>query len=343
MSIRFILAFIILTCSIFSYGQGLQWRERKEAKKLELLYNGKVLTAYCYFDSTEKPILFPIRTVSGKTVTRGYPIASRAGERTDHPHHTGLWFNYESVNGLDFWNNSFAIPAERKHLYGSIDHKNVISHKASSQNASLTTLSNWVDKEGNVLLEERTEFKFQVKENELIIDRIATLKAIAPEVIFKDVKDGLIGIRVARALEMPSKQQDKFVDAMGNETTVAAANNDGVTGMYLNAQGIKGDDVWSTRSEWAALSGKVDGENVSVVIIDHKSNVSYPTYWHARGYGLFAANPLGAKVFSEGKSEVNLVLRKGEEKVFRYRIVIHSGSEVTPAAINQLAADFNRK
>jgi hypothetical protein len=331
-------------CAAFSaHAQGLQWREQKDAKKLELLYNGNVLTAYCYFDSTEKPILYPIRTVSGKTVTRGYPIASRTGERTDHPHHAGLWFNYESVNGLDFWNNSSAIPAERKHLYGSIDHENVVSHKASSQNASLNALSHWVDKVGNVLLEEQTEFTFQVQENDLIIDRVATLKAIAPEVVFKDVKDGLLGIRVARALEMPSKDQGKFIDAMGNETKVSTVNNDGVTGMYLNAQGIKGDKVWSTRSEWASLSGKIDGEEVSIVMIDHKLNVSYPTYWHARGYGLFAANPLGAKVFSEGKNEVNLVLKKGEEKVFRYRIVIHSGSEITPEAINKLAADFNRK
>jgi hypothetical protein len=142
---------------------------------------------------------------------------------------------------------------------------------------------------------------------------------------------------------MPSKQQDKFVDAMGNETTVAATNNEGVTGIYVNAQGIKGDAVWSTRSEWVVLAGKLDGETVSVAMIDHKTNIGYPTYWHARGYGLFAANPLGAKIFSEGKSEVNLVLKKGEEKKFQYRIVIHSGDEITSEAMNKLAADFNRK
>jgi hypothetical protein len=91
------------------------------------------------------------------------------------------------------------------------------------------------------------------------------------------------------------------------------------------------------------LAGKLDGETVSVAMIDHKTNIGYPTYWHARGYGLFAANPLGAKIFSEGKSEVNLVLKKGEEKKFQYRIVIHSGDEITSEAMNKLAADFNRK
>ena len=121
-------------------GQGFEWKEG--TKKVELRWNGKPVTAYCYFDSTEKPILYPVRTLSGITVTRGYPIAPRAGERTDHPHHAGIWFNYESVNGLDFWNNSDAIPAERKPHYGSIEHKEIVSKKASANTGGDTTTSN---------------------------------------------------------------------------------------------------------------------------------------------------------------------------------------------------------
>ena len=337
-----VLLMIMVLSSTLGVAQGFKWKEKKDEKKLELQWNGKLITAYCYFDSTEKPILYPIKTLSGKTVTRGYPIAPRQGERTDHPHHAGLWFNYESVNGLDFWNNSTAIPQERKPHYGSIDHQKVLDVKASAKNASLQTTSHWVNNSGTVILEEHTTFNFSVDGSDFIIDRTAELKAVEPEVLFKDVKDGLIGLRVARALEMPSKQQDKFVDANGIETTVPMTNNDGVTGIYLNAQGILGDAVWSTRSEWVSLSGVLNNEKVSIAIIDHHDNINYPTYWHARGYGLFAANPLGAKVFSEGKSELNMVLRKGETKTFRYRIVIHSGSELTPQRINTLASQFNR-
>jgi hypothetical protein len=322
-------------------GQGFDWKEG--TKKVELLWNGKPVTAYCYFDSTEKPILYPVRTLSGITVTRGYPIAPRAGERTDHPHHAGIWFNYESVNGLDFWNNSDAIPAERKLHYGSIEHKGIVSKKASAKDASLNTRSHWVTPDKKVLLEEKTRFDFSVKGNALIIDRIATLKAVDPAVVFKDVKDGMIAIRVARWLEMPSTQKDKFVDAMGNETTVPLINNDGVTGMYRNAQGIEGDAVWSTRSEWAALSGRYNNEDVSVVIMDHPLNPGYPTYWHARGYGLFAGNPLGAKVFSQGKSEMNMTMKKGETRTFRYRIIIHSGKKLSNEEISGFQSEFSKK
>ncbi|MDH4092621.1 MAG: PmoA family protein [Cyclobacteriaceae bacterium] len=308
-------------------------------KKVEVRYDGKLLTAYCYFDSTEKPVLFPIKTVSGVTVTRGYPIAPRPGERTDHPHHVGLWLNYESVNGLDFWNNSDAISPEKKPHYGSIKHQKILSSESKKDKASLKTLSNWVDQAGNILLEETTYFVFTKKGNDFIIDRVSTLEAKMDEVVFKDVKDGMIAIRVARQLELPSKESGKYVDAHGEVTTVPPSGSD-VTGMYINEEGIRGDDVWSTRSRWAVLNGTKDGETISIAIIDHPKNPGYPTYWHARGYGLFAANPLGQQVFSKGKEELNLVLKEGQKAAFRYRIIVHSGSTLQNTEINQQAADF---
>lgn len=324
------------------YGQGFSFTEVKKKKKVELRYDGKLLTAYCYFDSTEKPVLYPIRTLSGITITRGYPVAARAGERTDHPHHVGLWFNYESVNGLDFWNNSTAIPAEKKAQYGSIRHQKVLETKADKDVATLRTLSHWVDHTGKVLLEEVTEFTFRKKDNNFIIDRTATLKAVVPEVVFKDVKDGMLGLRVARELEMPSAQEDKFVDSHGKVTTVAAASTVGVTGIYVNREGIRGDDTWGKRSDWTCLHGTKDGEKISIAIIDHPTNPGFPTYWHARGYGLFAANPLGQKIFSNGKEALNFKLAQGATAKFVYRVVIHSGSELSAMETDGLMWDFRK-
>ena len=45
-------------------------------------------------------------------VTRGFPLEPRPGERVDHPHHVGLWFNHGDVNGVDFWNNSESLRPE---------------------------------------------------------------------------------------------------------------------------------------------------------------------------------------------------------------------------------------
>ena len=341
----FLCLFCLVSIPLYSSWaqKGFSLVDAPSEKKVKLLYDGRLLTAYCYFDSTEKPVLFPIKTLSGITVTRGFPIAPRAGERTDHPHHVGLWFNYESVNGLDFWNNSQAIAPDRKHLYGSIRHQKILSSKAKPDKAVLETLSHWVDAKGNVLIEETTRFVFTRQGTSFIIDRSCTLKGVADEVLFKDVKDGMLGLRVTREMEMPSTQEDKFVDAHGNVTAVKKLDNEGVTGMYVNREGVKGDDTWSKRSLWTCLNGKKNGENISIAMIDHPGNPGYPTYWHARGYGLFAANPLGQKVFSGGKEELNFKLLRNQSADFNYRVVIHGGNHLSAADLDRFAEDFAKR
>ena len=91
---------------------------------------------------------------------------------------------------------------------------------------------------------------------------------------------------------------------------------------YLSSEGLKGDAVWGTRARWMLLSGTVDTEPVTVVMLDHPDNPGFPTYWHARGYGLFSANPLGQKDFTQGKQELNLAVEPGKSITFRYRVLI---------------------
>src|SRR5687768_2073318 len=95
-------AFLVLSMAAIAQTNGFAIVEKNDKKQVDILFNGKLITAYCYYDSSRKPILFPVNTVDGITGTRGYPYQMIAGERTDHPHHTGIWLNYESVNGLDF-------------------------------------------------------------------------------------------------------------------------------------------------------------------------------------------------------------------------------------------------
>ena len=155
----------------------------------------------------------------------------------------------------------------------------------------------------------------------------------------KDVKDGMFAIRVAREQEHPSDKAYVFIDANGIETKVDKLDNSNITGKYRSSEGIEGDSVWSTRGRWVNLTGKIGYENISVCIIDHPSNINYPTYWHARGYGLFAANPLGEKVFSKGKKELDLKIAPKKSVTFKYRTVIDS-HKLTDGEINVLAADF---
>lgn len=333
---------LLINLTSIAQNTGFTLAERPSENQIDVLYNDKLLTAYCYYDSSRKPILFPVNTVNGVTVTRSYPFKNVSGERTDHPHHTGIWLNYESVNGLDFWNNSTAIAPDKRALYGTIRHKKILQTKSDENTASIIASAEWVRLDNKVLLNEETTYNFRVRGDNFIIDRITTLTATDTTVVFKDVKDGMFAIRVARELELPSKEATKYTDDKGNITTVPPAGSAEVTGMYYSSTGLQGDSVWSSKGPWVTLTGKKDNNDITIGIIDHPSNVGYPAYWHARGYGLFAVNPLGRKVFSQGNEELNFTLKPKESTTFRYRTVIHTGKPLTPAEMNTMASDFSK-
>ena len=327
----------------FCVAQNVKFVANPAERKIDVFVEGQFFTAYIYpSDSVlKKPVLFPIKTSKGTVITRGFPLAPRPNERTDHPHHVGLWLNYESVNGLDYWNNSMAItPENRLQKYGTIRHTG-ISKMKNGKVGKLEVTADWIEKDGTgkVVLKEKTLYKFSGKNDLRVIDRQTTLTATDGDVAFNDVKDGFFALRVARELEHPSDKPDVFTDANGIETKVKVLNNEGVVGKYKSSENIEGEAVWSTRAKWMNLSGKIGSENIVVAMIDHPKNINYPTYWHARGYGLFALNPLGEKVFSNGKKTLNFTLKKGESITFNYRVVVKSG-ELTSAELDKLTADF---
>jgi hypothetical protein len=338
MNKRFNIFFAITMLSIPAYSQ-VAVTPVPGKNKIDVSIGGKPFTSFLFPDTLEKPVLYPVFTVSGTDVTRGFPMNPKPGDPIDHPHHIGIWFNYESLNGLDFWNNSYAIPKERKNLYGWIKTDKILAAKSGPKGV-LSYHANWTNQQNETLVEETTSFTFSESGTRRIIDRETTLKAkVAAH--FADVKDGMLGMRLAHELQMPSTVDEKFTDNKGNVTVVKAGTDKIPTGNYLTSEGRQGNDAWSSRASWCKVYGKMGNDSVSVVIIDHPKNPNYPTFWHARGYGLFAANPLGEKAFTNGKSEKNLKLQPGESVTFRYRIVIdEAGNSLPVAAIRQIESEF---
>jgi len=319
-----------------------QLTENKQDKRVDVTVDGKPFTSYIYPDEIKKPVLYPIRTAKGTIITRGWPLNPRPGERVDHPHHVGLWFNYGDVNGYDFWNNSNDT-GDHKGPFGTIRHRSVDKMTSGDDKAELTVSAEWQKPDGIPLMLENTRYIFSGEDDNRIIDRITTLTARQEDILFKDNKEGLIAIRVARELEHPSTSAEIFTDARGKATSVPSMNNEGVTGLYQSSQGIKGDDVWGTRARWVSLNGTIKEELIAVVIMDNPQNIGYPTYWHARGYGLFAANPLGQKAMSNGKEELYFKLPAGKSVTFRHRVIVHSGDKLTPEQVNASYQKFVQK
>ena len=311
----------------------------------DILIDGKLFTSYLYTDTIpdlKKPVLFPIISAGGSTITRGYPLEPQPEERIDHPHHIGMWLNYGDVNKIDFWGHSNAIPLEERYRMGTISHTKLKQIKSGKGSGSLEVEMDWLNAENQILLNENTKFVFMAGENYRIIDRITTLTAQKDKILFEDTKEGMMAIRVTRALELPSDKPVVLSDAHGNKTEVAKLDNTGVTGKYLNSEGIEGLDVWGKRASWVSLYGKIHEEDVAIIIFDHPENVGHPTYWHARGYGLFSVNPLGQVDFTHGKEELNFKLDPGESVTFKYRTLIYTG-KIDETAINEAYNNYIKK
>src|SRR6202453_216143 len=321
--------------------QGVQVVPDEAHQRVDITIDGKPFTSYVWPSSLKKPVLYPLITADGIDVVRGFPLAPRPGERVDHPHHAGLWFNYGNVNGFDFWNNSDAIKPEARSKMGTILHTRIVSATSGADRGELVVESVWVTGEDKQILNQTTRYIFARHDHARLIDQVVTLKAL-DHAVFKDDKEGLLGMRVARWLESPEEKGGVFMDANGNPTKVDSPPKEGsnpATGAYLTSEGVEGPAVWSTRGRWCTLTGNTGPRTVTIAIIDHANNPNYPTYWHARGYGLFAANPLGRHVFDPKAAELDFTLDKGQSATFRYRVLLITGKP-SPGEMNAEADRF---
>lgn len=262
-----------------------------------VIIEGKPFTTFHYGADANKPFLAPLRSASGKIVTRLFPMEKVPGESRDHLHHRGLWFSYDDVNGVKFWEND---PSYTKPRMGRIVVRGS-SWKDGNPAGTLTAVMEWRDPEGKVLLVEDRDMVFYPDPKLRTIDFYATLTA-AQDVTLGDTKEGAFAIRLAESFT--ERKGGRIVDA------------DGRTGMVK---------VWGKRSNWVDYTGEVDGERLGVAILDHPRNPHYPTYWHARDYGLFALNPFGQHAFDPDAAPNQTKLATGQKLVFRWRVVIHPG------------------
>ena len=290
-------------CLVPAFGQV---KFEKQADRIVVEIDRQPFTTFYWGGDAPKPYLHPLRSASGKIITRGFPMEQIPGESRDHPHHRGLWFTHGEVSGANFWMNEKGYkPEESGHI--------IPKGEPSSKGNSIHARFEWQHPDGKPLLTEDRIMTFSGQGNLRMIDFDVTFTAI-DTVKWGDTKEGFFAIRLA----------DKLTEKSG-------------TGRMVNAEGASGmKNVWGKPSAWVDYSGDLDGEKVGVAIFDHPGNFRHPTYWHARDYGLFAANPFGEHDFFNDKTrDGSLTLKPQQALRLRYRVVIHSGTFA--------AADFYRE
>ncbi len=289
-----------------------QVRITQGTNQIDIAIDGKPYSTYFYGPEVAKPYLYPLRAPSGTPVTRSFPMANVEGESTDHPHQRSLWFAHSRVNGYDYWNNEFSYKGDK---LGHIFITKITKAEGGPKIGEIDSTASWTQSDGKVILIEDRKMIFHSGGPDRVIDFDFTLTA-KDTATFQDEKDGVFGLRLAAALEE--------LNAPGIKDQPITPER---TGIMTCAEGrTKESNCWGTRANWMDVSGAIAGEKLGVAIFDHPDNPGHPTYWHARGYGLFAANIFGRNAFT-GKREPpgDVTLKPGESMHFRYRVVIHPG------------------
>ena len=297
---------------------------KSSSDRIDVKIDGKPFTTLFYGADAPKPYMHPLRTASGKVITRGYPMDMIEGESKDHPHHRGLWFTHGNVNDIDFWASeksqravagSTAKKGPEPSEKGVVLIRKVADVKGGKKSGTLHLLFDWQDLSGKTLIKENRVMTFYPGVTDRVMDFDITLTA-SETVTFKDTKEGMFAIRLATELEEKN------------------------SGKMHNAEGAVGEkNVWGKRSPWVDYAGTLGGERVGIAIFDHPTNPRHPTYWHSRSYGLFAANIFGLHDFENDKSkDGKLELQAGSSLRFRYRVVIHPGDADSAG----LAAQFKK-
>jgi hypothetical protein len=247
--------------------------------------------------SGSKPIVWPIIGPTGKRVTRNWPMDTSVPGETDrdHPHQRSLWFTHGDVNGIDFW-------SEGK---GRIEHREFVK-VAGGPEAVIVTKNDWLSPDGSkrICQDERT-LRFGGDKNQRWIDFDVTITASDGPVVFGDTKEGSFGVRTASSMRVDSKQGGRIVNSEGQENGAA----------------------WGKPAAWVDYQGPVDGEQQGIAILNHPSSFRFPSHWHVRTYGLFAANPFGLNDFTQGKEKGEYTLPAGEKLTLKYRVLLHTGDE----------------
>ena len=290
-----------------------------QGERLEVSVDGMRWCDYHYAGQSVRSYLHPVIGPSGVPMTRAWPLAEGVpGEETDHPHHRSFWVAHGRVNGVDFWSEEAGHGYQ---VHGGFD-----AVQSGPVFGRIVQRVSWRRDapDGAPVMEERRSLTFwNTPATARLLDLALTFHAAHGDVTFGDTKEGgLCALRVPEAIK----------GARG--------------GVISNAYGgLHEAENWGQRAPWVDYSGQLtDREgmrrSVGVAIFDHPRNPHFPTHWHVRGYGLFAANPFGLADYGSGyRRNGDWTLVAGERATFRYRVLWHAG-DVSDARVGDRYLDW---
>lgn len=286
-------------CILFFAATGTAWGQlvtfHRLSDRVEVQMADQPFTTI-HTEGFTKPILYPIYAPGQVQMTRSWPIEERPGEPHDHPHHKSVWFAHGNVNGADYWYDKAKIE--------------VLGVAVDEAKSEVVLETRWL-KDSQELATDRTVLKFGFDGQARWVDWDLTVKAGAEPLTFGDTKEGTFAVRTHPDLQLTANPKDNVPEVFGHA---------------LNSEGEQDKAIWGKRARWVYYFGPVDGSAVGLMMMDHPKNLRHPTTWHARDYGLVAANPFGLHDFlGEPKGAGDVTLKPGETMRLVYRLLVTRG------------------
>lgn len=282
----------------------------RSANKIDVTIDGRPFTTYYFDPEVAKPYLMPLRTPSGAVVTRSFPVRNDVSQgdpkaSSFEPHQRPLYFGHGDLNGLDFWQEPIFDQYYSDHghqAYGHMVLKSVEEAASDDVTARIRARFTLNDPSNRVIAEETQSYIFRGDDRTRTIDCEFVLYATAGPLDIGDSKEGTFGIRLAPELS-------------------------GSFAHMTNSEGAEGEKaIWGKPAEWVEYTGVISGQPVGVAIFDSPTSFRHPTTWHARAYGLFAANPFGIREFTRDLTkDGSWSVPEGKSVTFRYRVLIYDG------------------
>ena len=273
--------------------------------QINILIDTRPFATYYFDPAIAKPYLFPLRSAKGTVITRSFPmLGDISGEVRDEPHQRAMYFAHGSINGFDFWGEA-AFPKWSNHsarTFGRTLFHTLDQMIGGPESGTLRVTFDLVKPDGTTIAEETQAYTFSGDENSRTMDCEFTIHGSEGAIEFGDTKEGTFAIRLVKDLDSPP-------------------------GLMVNSAGANGEkEIWGKRADWVDYYGNVSGEDVGIAIFDHPQNFRHPTYWHARAYGLLAANPFGVREFTRDRHQDGAyTIPAGGSLTLRYRVLIHHG------------------
>lgn len=289
-----------------AYAEG-NWQMVPARDRVDLMHNGQLITSYHVSTEAPRPYFYPIIGPTGIGVTRSYPMDDGVSEEEhDHVQHRSLWFGHRRVNDIDFWSENAGD--------GRQVHTGLKTVQIKSKSIILKTTDDWMTADGRKVLQDVREYRLaRTQDGSIVIDFQITLQATQGPVVFGDTEEAALGLRMAHWMRLVKK------DRKTPQKTAAV----------INSEAVWGRAVWGKRAQWIDyFATDPNGLMVGIAVMDHPLNLRHPTWWHARDYGLVAANPFGQSQFENeatpGAGDYSL--DKNAELTLRWRVMVHPGT-----------------